>query len=335
MHQLHGLHSREPPSQSIGGIAANHMNSTTPEIVVLGSGRMGSQVGIEFAANGLKVMFLARNRVRAERRIQAVIDWAVGLELFDDLTADRALTNVSCVEDVRSLPSSISFALECLPEELGLKVDVLRSVVAQLGGIAIGTNTASLRIDEIGSGIGQPRSVVGMHYWNPPLLMPLVEVTAGTGTAPATVARATELVEAIGKTVVPVHQDVPGFVWNRLQFAMLREALWLVENQVASIDDIDVVVRQGFARRWRDVGLFESIHLGGPENWERVAENLFPVLGDARDAKGLADLVRAASGPWVDLPGRRDRGLVGSPDEQARGRPEMAAGRSLSRNQPE
>jgi 3-hydroxybutyryl-CoA dehydrogenase len=120
-----------------------------------------------------------------------------------------------------------------------------------------------------------------MHYWNPPLLMPLVEVISGEHTDPGAFDRSAEMVRSIGKTPIIVRKDVPGFVWNRMQLAMLREAMWIVENNVATPDVVDQVMRDGLARRWRYTGPFETASLGGPATFAKIANNLWPELSAA------------------------------------------------------
>ena len=122
------------------------------------------------------------------------------------------------------------------------------------GDCILASNTSSLPITDIGAAIGAAERTVGTHYLNPPLLMPTVEVIAGEHTSEETLAFARDTVTALGKLPVIVRRDVPGFVWNRLQFALVRELTWLVENDVASAEDLDTVVREGLARRWRRVG---------------------------------------------------------------------------------
>jgi 3-hydroxybutyryl-CoA dehydrogenase len=140
--------------------------------------------------------------------------------------------------------------------------------------------------------------------------MPLVELIRGDRTANETVERMTATLRAMGKRPVLVEKDVPGFVWNRLQLALLREAVWIVEQGVAAPETVDEIVRDGLARRWRLTGPFETVALGGPDTFVRVAANLFPVLSEA-DA--MADL-----GAWLErdparlaaIRERRDAGLV-------------------------
>jgi 3-hydroxybutyryl-CoA dehydrogenase len=144
--------------------------------------------------------------------------------------------------------------------------------------------------------------LIGTHYWNPPLLMPLVEVITTDRVRPDIVPSVTATLTELGKRPVLAERDVPGFIWNRMQLALLREAVWLAENGVASPAAIDQVVREGLARRWRYTGPFQTAALGGAATFERIANNLWPVLSNADQ---LADLRQ-----WLNLDSdvtRRDR----------------------------
>ena len=190
-----------------------------------------------------------------------------------------------------------------MPEDLALKGEVLTPIAARFPAAVIASNTSSLSIGEIGEACGAPERTVGTHYWNPPLLMPLVEVIAGPHSRPEAVELARAAVAGCGKRPVLVQRDVPGFIWNRLQHALLREALWIVDNGVATPEAVDEVVRFGNARRWEHVGPFAAAALGGIGTWQRVAGELFPVLSNAHDA---GDLERAL---WAGRGGARgDRG---------------------------
>jgi len=114
---------------------------------------------------------------------------------------------------------------------------------------------------------------------------------------------------ALGKLPAAVERDVPGFVWNRLQFALLRECVWLVENGVASAETVDEVMRSGLARRWRNVGPFRLMGLGGVDTWVRSGANILPSLSTALALPGLAEL--ALTGGDLELAARaRDAALA-------------------------
>jgi 3-hydroxybutyryl-CoA dehydrogenase len=149
-----------------------------------------------------------------------------------------------------------------------------------------------------------------MHFWNPPLLMPLVEVISGPSTDPAHVQTVVGLVRAVGKRPVVVDRDVPGFVWNRLQLALLREAVWIVENGVASPGVVDEIVRDGLARRWRYTGPFQTAALGGPATFTRVADNLWPVLSTATGVEALDRWLESDPDALAAVKAARDAGLL-------------------------
>jgi hypothetical protein len=140
--------------------------------------------------------------------------------------------------------------------------------------------------------------------------MPLVEVISGPETEAAVVERAVALVRGIGKRPMLVERDVPGFVWNRLQLALLREAVWIVENGVAAPEVVDEIVRDGLARRWRYTGPFATAALGGPATFTKIAANLWPVLSEATEVHDLARWLIADPDRLAAVKAARDAGLL-------------------------
>ena len=199
--------------------------------------------------------------------------------------------------------------VESVPENIGVKAAVLEVLARRLPGAAIASNTSTIPLTELGDAIDAPERMVGTHYWNPPLLMPLVEIVAGEGTSRETLETVSALLVALGKEPVHVARDVPGFIWNRLQAALLRESLWLVREGVATPETVDRVVRSGLARRYRYTGPFETVALGGLDSWSRVAENLFPQLSNATRAEGLEQRLVYDDETLEAARVRRDRGL--------------------------
>jgi 5-methylthioribose kinase len=174
----------------------------------------------------------------------------------------------------------------------------------------IASNTSSIPLTELGAAIDAPERTVGTHYWNPPILMPLVEIVAGERTSRETIELACRVLAGLGKEPVLVERDVPGFIWNRLQAAILREALWLAEEGVATPETVDRVVRSGLARRYRYTGPFETVALGGLPSWTRVAENLFPRLSNATLPGAIEPWLYAGAEELEAVKLRRDRGLA-------------------------
>jgi 3-hydroxybutyryl-CoA dehydrogenase len=269
-------------------------------VVVLGAGLMGAQIGCEYLLAGHTVTFVARDLDRASERIERGLELAGQLGLFP---AHRAAETASRMRLLTEPDLEPDIVVESLPEDLSLKVSLL-APIASGGSAIIATNTSSLSVTTLGREIGAPERTLGTHYWNPPLLMPLVEVVLTAETDASVLAWIRETLVGLGKRPIVVNRDVPGFVWNRLQFALVREALWLVENGVATPEAVDEIVSDGLARRWRHVGPFEAAALGGLDTWLRVGANLLPELSDATS---LAALERHLPTDPKQLEAARDR----------------------------
>jgi 3-hydroxyacyl-CoA dehydrogenase len=260
------------------------------DVLVLGAGLMGAQIGCEYALGGHEVRVHSRDIGGALQRVAngfAVLE-AHGLSTAD--AARAAAGRVTTAVHPGDAARDADLLVESLPEDLELKASVLREALAGARHPVVATNTSSLSITAIGEAIGAPERTLGTHYLNPPLLMPTVEVIAGERTAPETVSLVQETLVALGKLPVLVRRDVPGFVWNRLQFALVRECAWLVEHGVASPEDVDTVMREGLARRWRRVGPLRAIALGGVDTWNRSARAIVPDLSTARELPDLAEV---------------------------------------------
>jgi 3-hydroxybutyryl-CoA dehydrogenase len=278
------------------------------KVLIVGAGLMGAQIGCEYALGGHGVALLARTPEAASRRFEDGLETvrAHGLAVAEEVEAARARTRVA--SDLSELVPC-DLAVESLPEDLDLKARLLRRVAEASPAAVLATNTSSLSVTELGERIGAPERTLGTHYWNPPLLMPLVEVVAGGQTTPAVVEQTTVTLRELGKRPVLV-RDVPGFAWNRLQMAVLREAVSLVENGVASPATVDEILTHGLARRWRHIGFFQAIALGGVETWEKTAGNLLPLISSATTIADLGGLLPTADTTLAAAAARRDEGLA-------------------------
>ncbi|MDH5333375.1 MAG: 3-hydroxyacyl-CoA dehydrogenase family protein, partial [Thermoleophilia bacterium] len=257
-------------------------------VAIVGAGLMGSQIGCEYALGGHDVRLHSRDEQRVRERVAAGLALLRDEGLGSPADVEAASGRITTAAGPGEAADGADLIVESLPEDLELKVSVLAVALAAAPDAIVATNTSSLPITVIGEAIGTPERTVGTHYLNPPLLMPPVEVIAGERTTPATVAFARDTVAALGKVPVVVRRDVPGFVWNRLQFALVRECAWLVEHGVAGAEDVDTVMREGLARRWRRVGPLRAIALGGIDTWNRSGANIVPELSTAQELPDLA-----------------------------------------------
>jgi len=283
-------------------------------VLIVGAGLMGVQIGCEYALGGHDVTLMARNEDRAAERASAAaaILERQGLASPEELAAtSRRLTTSSSPR-----VDGWDLVVESLPEDLDLKAELLGPVAEASPEAILATNTSSLSVSVLGQRIGAPERTLGTHYWNPPLLMPLVEVVVGEGTRPDVVDHVVDSLHALGKRPV-VCRDVPGFVWNRLQMAVLREAVWLCEQQVATPETVDEVLTHGLARRWRHVGFFTAVALGGVSTWERAARNLLPQISAATEVSGLERWTPKDERLLAEAAETRDRGLAREFDADA------------------
>ena len=259
-------------------------------VLIVGAGLMGAQIGCEYALGGHGVTLLARRPERARGRFDRGLETARAHGLASAEDVEAAGARVRATSDLGAV-AWCDLAVESLPEDLDLKAELLHLVAEAFPEAVLATNTSSLSVTVLGELIGAGERTIGTHYWNPPLLMPLVEVVAGARTDPDAVERTVKTLRALGKRPVLV-RDVPGFAWNRLQMAVLREAVSLVEDGVASSEVVDEILTHGLARRWRHIGFFQAIALGGVETWQKTAANLLPQISAATAIPELGRLVR-------------------------------------------
>ena len=229
---------------------------------------------------------------RGIERVDLAFGVAKSLGFWSEEELAAAHDRVVFVPVVTDLNPKTDLFLESIIEEPHAKIELLKAAAIHMPDAILASNTSSLSIGRLGGWAGAPRRTLGTHYWNPPLLMPLVEVVAGPGTEQRLIEQIAEILRELGKRPVVVQRDVDGFVWNRLQLALLREAVWIVEQGVASPAVVDEIVRDGLARRWRFTGPFATAALGGPQTFTKVANNLWPELSHAHELHDLGRRLR-------------------------------------------
>jgi 3-hydroxybutyryl-CoA dehydrogenase len=214
-------------------------------IGIIGSGTMGSGIAEVAALAKFDVVLqdVSKSAVAtAIERIKQNLNRAVGRDRITAVDATEALYRIHATDDSGQLSSS-DFIIEAAPEGLNVKREIFERLDAILASEAIlATNTSSLSITSIAATTKRPQQVVGMHFFNPPPLMKLVEVVAGKETSSETVAATAELVRKMGKTPV-VCKDTPGFIVNRVARPFYGEALRLLGEGVASVEEIDRIVK--------------------------------------------------------------------------------------------
>lgn len=254
-----------------------------PLAVVLGTGAMAPEIAAALADAGWRVRIAGRTPGKAA-------DACARAAALRDGAAPEP-----CAADAEGLAGA-ELVVETVVEDLAAKRALLTAVEPHVPPSAvIATNTSSLRIADLAAALTHPQRFAGLHFLKPAHLTGVVEVVPGPATDPGVTRRLETLAEAMGKAPLVVRADVPGFIWNRIQFAVLRECLHMLEEGVASAEDIDAAVAAGLAPRWMAAGPLATADLGGLRTFAAVSRQLFPHLA-AGAAVPAALTERAESG---------------------------------------
>jgi 3-hydroxybutyryl-CoA dehydrogenase len=246
-------------------------------IAVIGAGLMGHGIAQVFALAGHDVTLTdshAPTLASAKDRIVANLK-----DLGDDITA---LERIGICGSLAETVANADFIVEAVREDLAVKQKLFVDIERAASPDAIfASNTSVIPITAIMGGLDHRARALGTHWWNPPYLVPLVEVIATEWTAPDAIAFTMKLHANVGKTPVHVKKDVPGFVGNRLQHALWREAISLVENDICDAETIDTVIKAAFGRRLAVLGPLENADLVGIDLTLAIHEIVLPAI-DAR-----------------------------------------------------
>lgn len=260
-------------------------------ITVVGAGLMGHGIAQEFALAGYQVQLHSRSEAslhQAMLNIQQNLERLIDLGMTTRQQAELAPTRIHTTTALKTAVEDADLVIESVYEDLDLK----REIFAQLDKFCsahtiLASNTSSLMPSAFATATQRADKVLVAHYANPPYLIPLVEIVPSERTSDATVATVADLLQKIGKRTIVVQQEVPGFVLNRLQGALLREALWLVENDIATPQDVDVAIKNSIGRRWAVAGIFEIFEIAGWDLLLAVAEGLLPHLASSSEVSPL------------------------------------------------
>lgn len=255
------------------------------DVVSVGLGTMGPGVAVDYLAHGHRVTLAGRDESKlaaARQRVEAALNFLAGENFLSPDNHQAALSNLATARlDQPGLFQKAAIVVESIPEDMALKHRFFGELEELCPPQTLFlTNTSSLVITEIFRPLRHPGRAMGTHYWNPPYLMPLVELTPGELADPERVEEVHQILLGMGKTPIRVRKELPGIIWNRLQFALLRECLHLLEQGVATVEELDQVIQKGLARRSSFMGLFKVADLGGGDVWHGISKYLFPELSN-------------------------------------------------------
>jgi len=243
--------------------------SKRKKLAVIGAGLMGHGIAQIFAVHGHPVSLMdiedtvlsgAVESIRANLALMA----QKGIGSQDRI--EPAIQRIRTTTDLAEAVSHAQFVVEAVLENLDLKQDVFKDLDALCPPDTIlATNTSVISITEIAKKSTHRGRIVGTHFWNPPYLIPLVEVIRGDETDQEAVDRTFDLLQKVGKHPVRVHKDTPGFVGNRLQHALWREAISIVAHGIADAATVDECIRYGFGLRLPALGPLENADMVGTD----------------------------------------------------------------------
>jgi len=252
-------------------------------VAIIGNGIIGHGMAQVFAAAGKEVVMIGRNKgslARALKKIEASLgDFAAHkLVAKRDIAAIlRRITTSLRLDD--AAPAQL--VIEAVTEDLPLKLDIFGRLDRLCPPPAVLASSSGQPASALIASVAHPERVIATHFWYPPQLIPLVEVCAGPRTSPDVVSWVVKQLKAAGKAPAVIDREIPGFIGNRLQFAMLREAWALWASGAASAEAIDTVVRTSFGRRVGITGPIESADLGGLHTMYHFGASLMPHLDTA------------------------------------------------------
>lgn len=267
-------------------------------IAVLGTGTMGHGIALFSAKAGLNVVMYGRSDASLERgfnSIKSSLNILKSEGKLDDSECEEILNKIQGVKSIEEAAKNVDLIIESLAEDLELKQKVFKQLDELCSpNVILATNTSGLSPTDISKYTKHPERIAVAHFWNPPQLIPLVEVVPGEKTSEDTMTKVMEWVEFIGKKSVRMEKECLGFIGNRLQLALLREALYIVEKGWAKPEEVDKAIEYGHGRRLSATGPLCSADLGGLDIFHNISSYLFEDLCNyAEPSKLLQGMVES------------------------------------------
>jgi 3-hydroxybutyryl-CoA dehydrogenase len=286
-----------------------------PTASVIGSGLMGTGIAAIFAASRIKVTLIDTDQKRlddSKGRIHGIAAELLSAELIQE-SPETVAARVVCVPDLEACRES-DLIIEAIFENLEAK----HALYTQLEKIVspatiIGSNTSGLLPSDLCRPFHHPERFLVIHFWNPPHAISLVEVVPNPATKPEVVETVLQFLRSVGTDPVLVSKEIPGFIGNRLQYAILREALAIVRSGAATAEAVDTAVKASLGPRYSVVGPIETADLGGLDTFSTIASYLMPLLAKDEDVLQLMKEKLAAGKTGL----RSGEGFYPWPEERA------------------
>jgi 3-hydroxypropionate dehydrogenase (NADP+) len=269
------------------------------KVAVIGTGVIGAAWVTLFATKGYSVKAYSRKAETRERGLKSVksnLDFFVEKRIISESDKQQALERITMVKEIAEAVSDADFVEECTGEVYDIKKNIFREMGKYAPAHAIlASSTSGLSMTEIQEVIEQKDKCITTHPWNPPHLIPLIEIVPGKKTSEETTDTTFRLMEELGKVPVIVRKEVAGFIGNRLAAALWREAIDLVDRGVATVEDVDKAIYAGPGIRWALMGTHMIYHLGGGEQGgyehfiDGIGNTTFKAIWDEMETRTYID----------------------------------------------
>jgi 3-hydroxybutyryl-CoA dehydrogenase len=253
-------------------------------IGIIGTGMIGASMAVLFTGNGYKTTMYAVNDQEAAKGQAGYQTY------FEDLIKQKLVTPGQAAACAKLLHitqkyediSDVDFIFECVVERIEIKHSVYKEIEKHCHRFkAIASSTSAISADDLAEGLTQKEKLSVAHPWNPPHLVPCVEVLRSRFTSDESLRILVDVLESTGRKAVVMKKGAPGFIANRLQHALFREAVNMVEEGISTPEDIDMALRTSFAPRYTSIGLFEHFDYAGLDMIISIEDYLFPTLCNA------------------------------------------------------
>jgi len=247
-------------------------------VVIIGTGTMAVGIGAGFLASGFDAIFLGRTLEKASRSLALARQTA--LSLGAQPSEVDPLGQAGLIEEWSSW-QEVVWVLETVAEDFELKRVLFAKLDKQVpAAIPIGSNSSGFPISRIAAGLSTRQRMFNAHYFMPAHLVPLVEIALGVDSSAELAEQVCAMYRRAGKQPVLVRQDIPGFLANRIQHALMREALDLIDRGIASAEDVDTAVRYSFGFRYAAAGPILQKEISGWDSMARATEEIYPSLSN-------------------------------------------------------
>lgn len=262
------------------------------KVAVLGSGLMGNGL-VQVFAKDKDTSVVLRSRSKKQNPLDGVrsnLDILIANDAMDEEEAGAILSRISFTDDMEEALTDTDLVVECVLEDMEIKQNLFRDIEPLCKDTCIlATNTSVMSITDIAKKTENKSRVVGTHFWNPPYLIPLVEVIKGKETSMEVLDATYDYLQKIGKKPVKCMKDVQGFIANRLQHAIWREALSIVENGIADAATVDESLKYGPGLRWPHLGILENVDMIGTDLSLSIQRGVIPYLEDSHEPSKLLE----------------------------------------------